>query len=170
MDCSLPGSFIHGISQVRIPRWVAISFSRLSTWGVVNFFRTAQESASDSSLPLKQNWESLQLLCYLCCCSLPDKSALFFCSCKIIVIKTGSRSSIVTRLRSQNGLGLKWLLFCQKLYLVFFSRDPLPHLLTQGRGLIKKVAQRSLFRVWSRKDHLALVSQVFSNTPHLCGE
>ena len=30
MDCSLPGSFIHGIFQARIMEWVAISFSRRS--------------------------------------------------------------------------------------------------------------------------------------------
>ena len=30
MDCSLPGSSVHGISQVRILEWVAISFSRVS--------------------------------------------------------------------------------------------------------------------------------------------
>ena len=28
MDCSLPGSSVHGISQVRILEWDAISFSR----------------------------------------------------------------------------------------------------------------------------------------------
>ena len=28
MDCSLPGSSIHGISQARILEWVAVSFSR----------------------------------------------------------------------------------------------------------------------------------------------
>ena len=34
MDCSLPGSSIHGILQERILEWVAISFSRVSsqTW------------------------------------------------------------------------------------------------------------------------------------------
>ena len=31
MDCSPPGSSIHGISQARIPGWVAISFSRGSS-------------------------------------------------------------------------------------------------------------------------------------------
>ena len=29
MDCSPPGSSVHGISQIRIPEWVAIPFS----WG-----------------------------------------------------------------------------------------------------------------------------------------
>ena len=28
MDCSPPGSSVHGISQIRILEWVAISFSR----------------------------------------------------------------------------------------------------------------------------------------------
>ena len=32
MDCNLPGSSGHGISQARIPEWVAISFSRGSFW------------------------------------------------------------------------------------------------------------------------------------------
>ena len=29
MDCSLPGSSIHGIFQAKVPEWVAISFSML---------------------------------------------------------------------------------------------------------------------------------------------
>ena len=32
MDCSLPGSSVYGISQARILEWVAISFSRGSSW------------------------------------------------------------------------------------------------------------------------------------------
>ena len=31
MDCSLPGSSVRGISQARILKWVAISFSRGSS-------------------------------------------------------------------------------------------------------------------------------------------
>ena len=31
MDCSLPGSFVHGIFQARILEWVAICFSRKSS-------------------------------------------------------------------------------------------------------------------------------------------
>ena len=31
MDCSPPGSSVHGISQARIVEWVAISFSRGSS-------------------------------------------------------------------------------------------------------------------------------------------
>ena len=32
MDCSPPGSSVYGISQARILEWVAISFSRRSSW------------------------------------------------------------------------------------------------------------------------------------------
>ena len=32
MDCSPPGSFIHGVLQARILEWVAIPFSRGSSW------------------------------------------------------------------------------------------------------------------------------------------
>ena len=32
MDCSLPGTFVHGILQVRILEWVAIPSSRVSSW------------------------------------------------------------------------------------------------------------------------------------------
>ena len=31
MDCSLPGSSVHGIFQARVLEWVAISFSRESS-------------------------------------------------------------------------------------------------------------------------------------------
>ena len=32
MDCSLPGFSIHGIFQARVLEWIAISFSRGSSW------------------------------------------------------------------------------------------------------------------------------------------
>ena len=32
MDCSLPGSFFHGISQARVLEWVAIAFSDLRSY------------------------------------------------------------------------------------------------------------------------------------------
>ena len=32
MDCSLPDSSVHGIPQAKILKWVAISFSRGSSW------------------------------------------------------------------------------------------------------------------------------------------
>ena len=32
VDCSLPGSSVHGIFQARVLEWIAISFSRGSSW------------------------------------------------------------------------------------------------------------------------------------------
>ena len=32
VDCSLPGSSVHGVFQARVLEWVAISFSRGSSW------------------------------------------------------------------------------------------------------------------------------------------
>ena len=32
MDCSLPGSSVHGILQARVLEWFAISLSRGSSW------------------------------------------------------------------------------------------------------------------------------------------
>ena len=34
MDCSLPGSSVHGIFQARILEWVAISFSRIKRFSL----------------------------------------------------------------------------------------------------------------------------------------
>ena len=34
MDCSPPGSSVHGIFQARILEWVAISYSRYVLWNV----------------------------------------------------------------------------------------------------------------------------------------
>jgi len=44
MNCSLPGSSVHGISQARILEWGAISFSRGSSQpGDINFRRILTE-------------------------------------------------------------------------------------------------------------------------------
>ena len=32
MDCSPPGSSVHGILQARVLEWVAIPFSKVSSW------------------------------------------------------------------------------------------------------------------------------------------
>jgi len=36
MDCSLPGSSIHGIFQARVTEWGAIAFSRYNVNAIVN--------------------------------------------------------------------------------------------------------------------------------------
>ena len=42
MDCSPPGSSVHGISQTRILEWVVISFSRRSSWQVLGLSQNPQ--------------------------------------------------------------------------------------------------------------------------------
>ena len=37
LDCSLPGSSIHGIFQARVLEWGAIAFSGLTLWAPINY-------------------------------------------------------------------------------------------------------------------------------------
>ena len=46
MDCSLPGASVHGIFQVRILEWVAISFSRGSSWSGIEPMSSALQACS----------------------------------------------------------------------------------------------------------------------------
>ena len=40
MDCSLPGSSIHGIFQERVLEWGAIAFSKMNEWDIVKGLMT----------------------------------------------------------------------------------------------------------------------------------
>ena len=62
MDCRLPGSPVHGISQARILEWVAIPFSRESSqhpWGSSLSLLHWQEN----SLPLSHQGSSYRYTC-----------------------------------------------------------------------------------------------------------
>ena len=56
MDCSPPGSSVHGILQARILKWVAISFSRGSSWPRD---RTQVSHISGRCFNLWATWEAL---------------------------------------------------------------------------------------------------------------
>ena len=57
MDCSPPGSFVHGVSQARILEWVAITFSHVNYTSVKN--KTKHYFASRLMLcPLGSPWLS----------------------------------------------------------------------------------------------------------------
>ena len=58
MDCSLPGSSIHGIFQARVLEWGAITFSNGSPYGLINLLPLS------GSLPQFSNLKS-SLLCNL---------------------------------------------------------------------------------------------------------
>ena len=46
MDCSPPGSSVHGISKVRMLEWVAIPFSRGSSWPEIELWSAALQADS----------------------------------------------------------------------------------------------------------------------------
>ena len=57
MDCSPPGSFVHGISWAGILEWVAISFSRGSTWPNGSNPSSAAWATSEAHIsPLSYIW------------------------------------------------------------------------------------------------------------------
>jgi len=55
MDCSLPGSSVHGILQARILEWVAISFSRESS---PPGMEPAPPALAGGFLTTSTNWEA----------------------------------------------------------------------------------------------------------------
>ena len=60
-DCSLPGSSVHGILQAKILEWVAISFSRGSSW--------------------PRNWSQVSFIAgrFMKSCKVPIMILFFFC-------------------------------------------------------------------------------------------
>ena len=62
MDCSLPGSSVHGILQARILEWVAISFSRGSSQARN---RTQVCCIAGRFLPDRATKEALRTTCYM---------------------------------------------------------------------------------------------------------
>ena len=80
-------------------------------------------------------WSLLLLLLLPDNCHLPLPSFVPFRS---LTTETCLRTSIAVRPQSQNGLGPKWLLFCQKIHAwPSFSGDPLPYLFTLWSQIIK---------------------------------
>ena len=70
MDCSLPGSSDHGISQARILEWVAISFSRESfqPWDrtYVSCLAGGFFTTEPPRKPIQLNISSNSFMLYLC--------------------------------------------------------------------------------------------------------
>ena len=59
MDCSLPGSSIHGIFQAKVLEWVAISLSRGSSWSRGRIRSPALQADALASEPLGKQGYSL---------------------------------------------------------------------------------------------------------------
>ena len=63
MDCSLPGSSVHGILQASILEWVAVPFSRVSSYPRIKPRSSAlqadslpSESPGKSKIPRRREW------------------------------------------------------------------------------------------------------------------
>ena len=59
MDCSLPGSSVHGILQARILEWAAISFSRGSAWHRGCTLSPMSPALAGSLFTTSASWEPL---------------------------------------------------------------------------------------------------------------
>ena len=79
MDCSPPGSSVHGIIQARILEWVSMAFSRgsLPKCAIPSEPGTSVSSCLYRALALKSTLFSSALI-FSCCCSL-TKSYLTLC-------------------------------------------------------------------------------------------
>ena len=87
MDCSLPGSSIHGILQARTPEWVATAFSEI----VVDWLPKCPQLLSPCSFPVQH----AQLLPYKGrTLSLPPESRL---TLQLVLINRKSQKSPHTR-------------------------------------------------------------------------
>ena len=72
MDCRPPGSSVHGVLQARILEWVAISFSRGSSWP-----REYSQLYKNSWLTIFQAYSKM-IIC--------THTQTFFCRCLFIII------------------------------------------------------------------------------------
>ena len=81
MDCSLPGSSLHGILQARVLEWVAISFSRdLPDPGIEPgspAFQADTLTSEPPGKPLKESGKWLQLKVTSCISSQQENQPIF---------------------------------------------------------------------------------------------
>ena len=59
MDCSLPGSSVHGTFQARIPEWVTISFSRGSSDPGIEIASLMSPVLAGGFFTTSSTWEAL---------------------------------------------------------------------------------------------------------------
>ena len=64
MDCSLPGSSVHGIFQARVLEWGAIAFSDMNLWVLLYImcYNQQQHSFASSSFLIFGQVESFMLM------------------------------------------------------------------------------------------------------------
>ena len=99
MDCSLPGSSVHGIFQARVLEWVAISFFRRSSW--------PRDRTRVSCIVGR---------CFtIWAITLNTVQVPYFCL---------GNSTYLLQKRSTRSLGLKWIFFSWRIYLLLKVGSP----------------------------------------------
>ena len=93
MDCRPPGSCVHGISQARILEWVAISFSRGSSWPrdwtCVSLALQANSyhwTTREAQLIHTTAWESAVSACFACIVDVRTLVHIFCLECSILLM------------------------------------------------------------------------------------
>ena len=95
MDCSLPGSFVHGIFQARVLEWVAIAFS-LESWNCLKslllhlFIKIQIPSTPSSFLFVLLNSVASKIQEYFSC----FQTSLTCCSCLFNYLVSSMRKRI----------------------------------------------------------------------------
>ena len=74
MDCSLPGSSVHGICQARVPEWVAIVFSNKLFSHSFSFKEQVSFNFMAAAAAAAKSLQSCPTLCDPMDCSLPGLS------------------------------------------------------------------------------------------------
>ena len=87
MDCSLPGSSIHGISQARIPEWVAISSPRDPPDPGI---KPKSPALADGFLTTESPGKRTSLL-FRVCCYLAPRTSIFWSSFRCNTSKESTR-------------------------------------------------------------------------------
>ena len=105
MDCSPPGSSVHGILQARIPEWIAFSFSRgFPDPGIIPGSLALQADSLPPEPPGKP-WRIKQIFFF----SHQEKTKFHPCAQKLIILK--SLFNIVTNFPLKEILGQKICIF-----------------------------------------------------------
>ena len=101
MDCSLPGSSVHGVFQARVLEWSAIAFSKFINWPVAN------QSVSGGLLDIKSERRSWV---HAGCWYYENK---YTCSCmchrESVLRERGQRQGDITASKSGGKQNIMWL-------------------------------------------------------------
>ena len=153
VDCSLPGSSVHGILQARILEWVAISFSRdLSDQGSnlglphcrQTLYHLSHQGSRKGGLKL---WNREKCFSFLLSCSVFSRPSHL--TAHLSVLSSWLKYALkITNWHNCIAFPPNW--FSLSLYTphththIFFCFTPFSHFITQCSGLVKRHISHAL--------------------------